>query len=167
MNVNNVDKIKFTILQQGNVNVMSQEGSFGIIKHVSNVYIRDILTTLIKNANNVQKISYFHYKHKNANFVLCKSHILMDNFAINALTILTGIIRLIHVKVVLIIKFIPLDLKSVYVSQVVTETNYHIVLNVFLQCMSIKLQKYVYLVNKVLSIVHSHYNVNVQKKNLT
>ena len=146
---------------------MSQEGSFGIIKHVSNVYIRDILTTLIKNANNVQKISYFHYKHKSANIVLFKSHILMDNFAINALTILTGIIRPIHVKVVLIIKFILLDLKSVYVSQVVIETNKVYVLNVFLQCMSIKLQKYVYLVHKVLSIVHSHYNVNVQKKNLT
>lgn len=156
MNVNNVDQTKFTISQQENVNVMSQKGSFGIIKHVSNVYIQNILTTLIKNANNAQKISYFHYKHKSANFVPCKSHILMDNFAMNVLIILTGIIRLIYVKVVLIIKFIHLDLKSVYVSQVVIETYKIIALNVFLQCMSIKLQNYVFPVHKVLSIVYSH-----------
>ena len=80
-NVYFATKHNFLTLKQENVNVQIKKVTFGIIKLVQHVSIQNILTLIIWNVNNVQKVKFITLILKNVVFVLRKIHILMDNIA--------------------------------------------------------------------------------------
>ena len=80
-NVYLVTKQNFSTLKPENVNVKIKKVTFGIIKLASHVSIQNILTSILWNVNNVQKVKFITLIIKNVAFVLRKIHILMDNIA--------------------------------------------------------------------------------------
>ena len=80
-NVYFATKHNFLTLKQENVNVQIKKVTFGIMKLASHVSIQNILTSILWNVNNVQKVKFITLIINNVAFVLRKIHILMDNIA--------------------------------------------------------------------------------------